>query len=253
MKLLPRVLLFVVMFMFTLSTCSEKETFDQLILLETADGLTIKAEHYEAAKPDAPVILLFHQAGFSRGEYRSIAPRLKEMGFHCIAIDQRSGDKVKGVENDTYAQAVKLELGTDYIDAYPDLELLLNHARKTYPDQKIIVWGSSYSASLTFVLANQYPDLVSAVVGFSPGAYFAVDGKSINDYASVLNCPVFMTCSRDEVPSRREIFDKIPHEAKTFFAPEFEGFHGSRALWPEHDGNELYWEAVSKFLSEFTG
>ena len=240
--------LIAIMIVFSVSYCSAEETHYQTILLETSDGLAIKADVYAADQADAPVILLFHQARFSRGEYRSIAPKLNELGFTCIAIDQRSGDKVKGVKNDTYAQATRLEMSTAYIDAYPDLEHLLNYAKKTYPNQKIIVWGSSYSASLSLVLATQYPDNISAVLAFSPGTYFDIKGKSIVEFASMIKGPVFMTCSREEVPSRMEIFDKITHGSKRFFTPELEGYHGSKALWPENDGNEFYWGAVESFL-----
>ena len=234
---------------FGLSNCAAEEANYETILLETSDGLTIKDDVYEVDQTDASVILLFHQARFSRGEYCSIAPRLNELGFTCIAIDQRSGDKVKGVKNDTYIKASKLEMGTEYIDAYPDLELLLAHAKKTYPDQNILVWGSSYSASLAMVLATQHPEDVSAVLAFSPGIYFEVKGKSISEYATRIKCLVFMTCSREEVPSRMGIFNRIQHESKVFFKPEIEGYHGSKALWPENKGNEIYWGAVEAFLS----
>ncbi len=242
------IMLVIMLVIMCMISCSAEETYDRMILLETSDGLAIKADVYDTSQPGAPVILLFHQARFSRGEYRSIAPRLNDLGYNCIAIDQRSGDKIKGVKNETYILAEKLGLGTEYIDAYPDLELLLSHVKKTYPNQKIILWGSSYSASLSMVLATQYPEDIAAVLTFSPGSYFTIKGKSIGEYAALLTCPVFMTCARDEVPSRREIFDKIQGAGKVFFAPEAEGFHGSKALWPEHDGNEFYWEAVASFL-----
>ncbi|MCF7825309.1 MAG: alpha/beta hydrolase [Candidatus Marinimicrobia bacterium] len=238
-------------FVLSLSYCAPKEPAFQTILLPTSDGLTIKADVYEVVGGEAPVILLFHQARYSRGEYRSIAPHLNELGFTCLAIDQRSGDKIKGVSNDTYAQATKREMGTDYIDAYPDLELLLDHAKKTYPNQKIIIWGSSYSASLAIVLASQHPEDISALLTFSPGTYFNFKGKTIVDYARLVQCPVFMTCSLEEAASRREIFDAIPAASKTFFTPEFEGYHGSKALWPEQKGNEQYWEAVATFLDKY--
>lgn len=232
-----------------LFSCNEKDAEYKTQLLQTSDGLTITAEVYEA-QPNAPVILLFHQARFSRGEYRSIAPRLKALGFTCISIDQRSGDEVNGVKNKTFVEATEKGLGTQYVDAFPDLELLLKYARKTYPDQKVLVWGSSYSASLALVLASEYPADVSAVLAFSPGAYFEFKGKSIAAHAESLECPVFMTSSRDEVPDRMEIFNAIPHEDKSYFVPELEGYHGSKALWPEHEGNEYYWGAVEAFLEK---
>lgn len=233
----------------TLISCNEDEADYKTQLLKTSDGLTITAEVYEA-RPDAPVILLFHQARFSRGEYRSIAPRLKALGYTCISIDQRSGDEVNGVKNLTFAEATEKGMGTQYVDAYPDLVLLLKHARKAYPHQKVLVWGSSYSASLALVLASEYPVDVSAVLAFSPGAYFEFKGKTIAAHAESLTCPVFMTSSQEEVPARMEIFNAIQHEEKSYFVPELEGYHGSKALWSEHEGNEFYWEAVETFLEK---
>lgn len=252
MKFISRIFLSTLMIFgltFSLNYCFGGEGNYETVLLESKDGLTIKADVYEAGIANAPIILLFHQARFSRGEYRSIAPRLNELGYTCIAIDQRSGGKVKGVKNETFKQASKREMGTSYIDAYPDLELLLTHAKKKYPGQKIIVWGSSYSASLVMVLATQYSDDIAAVLAFSPGTYFPVEGKSILDYAARIKCPIFMTCSREEIPAGMNIFNRIKHESKHFYKPESEGHHGSKALWPGSDGNAEYWEAVQSFLS----
>ncbi len=218
------------------------------IPISTSDGLTITADIYELEDSQAPVILLFHQARFSRGEYREIAPKLNALGFTCIAIDQRSGGQVNGVENDLFSEAEKNGKGTTYADAYPDLKYTLQYARKAYPDQKIIVWGSSYSASLVLVLAAHYPEIVSGALAFSPGNYFEFDDKSVTEFAKTVNCPVFLTSSREEAPSRQDIFKSLAAKQKTFFIPEGEGYHGSKALWSANAGNEEYWTAVEAFL-----
>ncbi len=232
-----------------LFSCNEQDAEFKTELLKTPDGLTITAEIYEA-QSDAPVILLFHQAGFSRGEYRSIAPRLKALGFTCISIDQRSGGEVNGVINKAFAEASEQGKGTQYVDAYPDMEFLFKHAKERYPDQHILIWGSSYSASLALVLAAEFPEDISAALTFSPGAYFEFKGMAIAEHAEKVACPIFMTSSKEEAPARMEIFNAIPHDLKTYFTPELEGYHGSKALWPEHEGNALYWEAVEAFLME---
>ena len=72
--------------------------------LQATDGVEIRGDLYALDGDDkrsAPVILLFHQAGSNRGEYAEIAPRLNELGFHALAIDQRSGGKRWGFENET--------------------------------------------------------------------------------------------------------------------------------------------------------
>ena len=236
-----------------LTQCAEKQSETEgqkmkTVILRGFDGLNIKADVYEADATDAPVILLFHQARYSRGEYLTIAPRLNQLGFTCIAIDQRSGDAVKGVKNDTYAQAIELGLGTHYIDAYPDLQIALKHVKDIYKPKKLIVWGSSYSAALVLVLAKEYAADIAGLVAFSPGAYFSYEKKSMVEYAQQLTCPVFMTSSREEAPSVQELFDAIKGDNKTFFIPEEPGEHGSKALWANNKGNEKYWEAIEGFL-----
>ena len=70
------------------------------------DGLEITADLYEAPESDT-FILLFHQAGWSRGEYKETAPKLNTLGYSCLAVDQRSGDEVNAVKNKTHIRAKK--------------------------------------------------------------------------------------------------------------------------------------------------
>ncbi|MCK5453881.1 MAG: hypothetical protein KAJ16_05940, partial [Calditrichia bacterium] len=73
----------------------------ETITFPSQDGLPITADLYIVHGKEAPFILLFHQAGFSRGEYLNIAPVLNELGFNAMAIDQRSGKEVNGIVNET--------------------------------------------------------------------------------------------------------------------------------------------------------
>ncbi len=233
--------------------CKEKremivEFKGETIELKSTDSLTIKADIYMTDESTLPIILLFHQAGFSRGEYRPIAPKLNELGYTCIAIDQRSGHKINGVVNQTNKQATKLGKGTDYVDALPDMRAAINYIKENYRSKKIMLWGSSYSASLIFVLANENQDIVSAIVAFSPGEYFEYQNKKIRDYAREQKCPVFISSAKHEFESWKEIYDSIPNQGKQFYLPEDEGFHGAKALWEKNRGSEAYWKAIEAFL-----
>ncbi len=219
------------------------------ITLKTADDLSIKADLYLIKDKQAPVILLFHQAGFSRGEYRETAPLLNDLGFNCIAIDQRSGKGVNGVKNEAFAEASKKGAGTKYTDAFLDIEAALKFAVKKYPSNKIIVWGSSYSASLVFILVDKYPDKIKAVAAFSPGEYFKLNGKGIKEYAKSVKCPVFITSAKKEHGNWKGIYENIPDGKKSFFLPDSKGTHGSRALWKANPDHKDYWKALKLFLS----
>ena len=84
---------------------SNKGFHGETIQFNSGDGIRVTADVYMTESADAPFILLFHQAGYSRGEYREIAPRLNAMGYNCMAVDQRSGKEVVGVQNLTHEMA----------------------------------------------------------------------------------------------------------------------------------------------------
>ncbi len=221
----------------------------ETITLTSDDGLTITGDLYEIENDAAPIILLFHQAGNSRGEYRSIAPKLNMMGFHCLALDQRSGNGVNGVANETHKAAIKSGIGTSFVEAFPDLQAVLTYANENFNGKKI-VWGSSYSASLVFCLAALEPTTIDGLLAFSPGEYFKMDNKGIAAFAAKVKCPVFVSSAKNEQSNWNGIYKAVGSE-KTFYLPNTKGYHGSRALWPESEGNKKAWEAVTQYLSKF--
>lgn len=219
----------------------------------TAGGIKARADLYESKSPSPTLILLFHQAGSSRGEYREIAPKLVELGYRVMAVDQRSGGVLNHVPNETYQRAAKKRLARSYLDAYADLEAALAYARKELKAQRIIVWGSSYSASLVFRLTAEHPDEVTAVMAFSPGEYFE-KGKGadyIEGFAKRVKQPVFVTSAKKEREQVKPIFDASPAEKKILFTPASKGQHGSRALWAKWPDNDVYWTAVKGFLQSY--
>ena len=102
---------FLLLLITTLIFPAQKDT----ITFKSKDGVVITADLYMAHNKTAPFILLFHQAGWSRGEYLEIAPRLNEMGFNCMAVDLRSGNEINNVKNMTKVSAEKMQKGTSYI------------------------------------------------------------------------------------------------------------------------------------------
>ncbi|WP_299442554.1 alpha/beta fold hydrolase [uncultured Aquimarina sp.] len=210
------------------------------------DGLTITADMYEAKK-SSQFIILFHQAGWSRGEYLEIAPKLNSLGYHCMAVDQRSGGAVNGVENKTKALAKKEGKQTEFVDAFQDIEAAVDYVKKTYDPEKIIIWGSSYSSALVLKYAGDNPDAVNGVLSFAPGEYF---GKKnfITSSAANIKVPVFITSAKNEKKNWSGIYEAIPSGKKQFFLPETKGNHGSRALWDKFSDSESYWNEVKGFL-----
>ncbi len=230
------------------ATMQESKT----ITFASKDGLPITADLYMAHPKSAPLIILFHQARWSRGEYVEIAPKLNLMGFNCMAVDLRSGGEVNGIRNQTFEAAEKALKSTNYVDAYQDIEAAVDYARKYLAEGKLIIWGSSYSSALVLRYAGENPDKIDAVLSFSPGEYFRNQGKSatwISEAAAHINKPVFITSAKGEKKAWWKIYEAIPGENKTWYLPETAGNHGSRALWSKFPDSRMYWQAVEKFLN----
>lgn len=221
----------------------------ELVKFPAADGLPVTAEISKIADPEAPFLILCHQAGWSRGEYSETANWFNELGFHTLALDQRSGGEVNGVLNQTAKLAKERGLSTDYLDAKQDIEAALDYVRKTYAPQKIVLLGSSYSASLVLRITgeNKYP--VDAVLAFSPGEYFQDQSDYVASKGGKIQAQVFITSAANERHQWTDIAKAIPKNLVNAFIPNEKGEHGSRALWQGKSGWPLYRRAVQAFLA----
>jgi dienelactone hydrolase len=219
------------------------------VSLTAADGVHVFGNYYKADHPKA-LILLFHQAGSSAAEYATIAPRLVDMGYSALAIDQRSGGGMFGAN-----RTVKALGGTQsYMQAEQDLQAALDWAETTH--QPIILWGSSYSAALVFLVAAQNPGAAKALLAFSPGEYLA-DKQAVETAAAKLDLPVFVTSTADatEQAAAHQIYQALGQRPapSTLYTPQH-GVHGSSTLLDSRnpDGAEQNWAAVTTFLKAVT-
>lgn len=214
----------------------------ETVTFPASDGVTVSAD---LTNPGGkPLLILFHMAGASRGEYLDIAPRLNALGYATLAVDQRSGRAFNGVKNETAAR-----FGSDpgYQATIPDLVAAADFARRQLGASRIGVIGSSYSASLVLVLAGRDPMFADAVMAFSPGEYFS-NKRMVSSAAGDIEAPVFITSARQEAGQWRGILDTIG-EPKTGFVPAGPGKHGATAL-TSPDGAE-YWSALEQFLATY--
>jgi len=227
------------------------ESNAETISFKSEDGLNVYADIYMIHPKTAPLIILFHQAGWSRGEYLEIAPKLNGLGFNCMAVDQRSGKSVNGVNNMTNKEAKISMKSTSYLEALPDIIAAIKYAKEFLVEGKLILWGSSYSSSLVLKVAGDHPDGVGAVLAFSPGEYFTSFGKPkdfIQQSAANITVPVFITSRKDEKKNWWNIYEAIPSPEKMYYRPNTPGNHGSRALWEKYSDSRAYWSSVSEFL-----
>lgn len=216
----------------------------ETITFKSRDGLLMTADMYEV-KSDKPLILMCHQAGYSRGEYIETALKLNELGYSCLAIDQRSGSRVAGVPNETAQRAVDNRLPGDYLDARQDIEAAVDFAFEK-SKKPIILMGSSYSASLVLVIGKN-SEKVAAIIAYSPGEYF--QGELIlKDEIQGLSKPTYITSARFEANNVSTLVNRIKPEFVTHYVPNVKGLHGSKTLWKSTDGFEQFWDSLISFL-----
>ncbi len=234
--------LFIVLILLNMQTKAQKT-----ITFPSLDSLPVTADFYESKSLD-PYLLLFHQAGYSRGEYKETAEKFVKLGYNCLAVDLRSGDEVNFVKNKTAEAAIEKNLQTNYFDAKQDMQAAIEYAERQ-SKKPIIILGSSYSASLSLLLAKENSN-IKAVIAFSPGEYF--DNKNmIRDSIQGLSIPIFAASSENEYPYMKELFSKVNQNVLTLFKPKNDkGIHGSKALWENNSSSNEYWLALMLFFSQ---
>lgn len=237
-----RLLFFITLFISNVISAQQAEKISFLSL----DSLEITADLYEVDEK-RPHMLLCHQAGFSRAEYSETAPELMKFGYNCMAIDQRSGNAVMKIENETAKRAIEEGKRRMYMDAYQDMEAALLYLYERGKGKKVVLVGSSYSAALVLKLANEHSEKVEKVLAFSPGEY--IKGEVVEDWFCSITVPLFVTSSKVEIKQIDLLKENCAsHKLITHFEPADAGIHGTRALWKSTPNNSEYWVAVRKFM-----
>jgi dienelactone hydrolase len=218
-----------------------------LVTFTASDGLTVSANLYEVDE-SFPYLILYHQAGYSKGEYKVSAIKLLKLGYNCLAVDLRSGGGVNFVQNETANLAKQKGISTTYLDAEKDMIAAIDYAYEK-SNKQVVLFGSSYSASLAMRIAKGNSK-VKAVIAFSPGEYFQPD-MVMKEQLKGFDKPVFVACSQREFTYMNDLLADIPAELKTVFKPqEGIGEHGSKSLWQECPTSKEYWLALLMYFKK---
>ncbi len=215
-------------------------------IFPTQDGVLVHGKFYYSDAAETKMMILCHQARYSKGEYQETAPKFNKLGYTCLAIDQRSGDKVNDDINKTAEHAKNMGLPCEFEDAETDIRAAVHYLFGKY-GKKITLMGSSYSAGLVLKVAATEKDKVEGVISFSPGEYFK-DTTMVRESLKILDIPVWITCSKEEIAETEKLVKGLDKKNITFFKPSKEGKHGSRALWKNYPDNKEYWESLNTFF-----
>lgn len=239
---MKKILLALVLLLFVNNIFSQ-----DIVTFEASDGLTVTANLYEVDE-SYPYMLLFHQAGYSKGEYKATAIKLLKLGYNCLAVDLRSGGGVNYIQNETANLAKEKNFPVTYIDAEKDILAAIDYAWSK-SSQPMILFGSSYSASLAMKAAKGNSK-VKAVIAFSPGEYFQPD-MTIKDHLFNYDKQIFVACSQREYSYINDLLSEVPNDLKILFKPqEGAGEHGSKSLWLNCSSNKEYWLALLMFFKK---
>ncbi len=237
-----KIILVILGVFFLLSTSKSQET----VTFDAADGLKITANLYEIDST-LPYLILFHQAGSSKGEYRETAIKMIKLGYNILAVDLRSGDEINFVTNETAALAKKTGKNNSMLDAKQDIIAAIDWAYYK-SNKEVVILGSSYSASLCLLVGKINPK-VKAIVAFSPGEYFKPQ-IDIKKTLKGLKKPIFIACSQREISYVMEMTAFVDTKYKTIFSPKTGiGEHGSKSLWKSCKTNKEYWLALMMFFN----
>jgi pimeloyl-ACP methyl ester carboxylesterase len=221
----------------------------EAVHFQAQDGLRIRGDLY-LRNHNFPFILLFHQAGSNRSEFYDIAPRLLNLNYNCLAIDLRAGGKSGFTENETALKALNEGRPKEMLDARADLLGAISFVQD-FNKNPVILFGSSYSASLCLLAAMDDPR-VKAVVAFSPGEYFQPRINMAREIAEI-GKPLFICGTQAEASYLQEMTNRLTPGSFTLFVPEKGGGeHGTRALTQGGAASDEYWFALMLFFKKVT-
>jgi len=211
------------------------------------DGVTVTADLYLKGN-DYPYVIMFHQDGSSRGEYNEIAEKIMNLNYNCLAVDLRCGDRINYTENETAQFAKNNGFQSNYIESEKDVRAAVAYAFKK-SDQAVILFGSSFSASISLKVAINNAR-ISAVVAFDPGEYLK-PVYILQDNLKEIDKPVFVAANKSNYSYIKNMFANVPSEYVTMFTPvNGKGEHGSKALWADSENSKEYWLALMMFFSK---
>jgi len=222
----------------------------RLVTFNANDGLLVSADYYETEFDSHKYLLLFHQAEYSRGEYRQVATRLIKLGFNCLAVDLRFGHEVNFVNNETAMRAKQGGYDVSMLDSKRDMIAAINYVKSLDDSAKVYILGSSYSASLSLILAKERND-IEAVMAFSPGEFFGTE-LSVEQAIKGLKVPIFVGCPRSEYYYVLQLLSGVVSKQKVVFKPDSsDGLHGAKTLWWESQTRNEFWLSLLYFLKDF--
>jgi len=180
--------------------------------------------------------------------WADIAVSLLKLKYNCLAVDLRSGWLINFTPNETAQNARRQRKSTDMVDAQKDILAAVDFVKK-HSDKKMILFGSSYSATLALKIGKNNP-LVKAIVAYSPGEYFR-KYFVLHDVLQNIDKPIYVAGSQLEYPYLEKLTELVPKRHLTLFQPQNDvGGSGAKVLWKTKEVSKEYWLSLLMFINK---
>lgn len=223
-----------------LSACEKENAIDEPgnLVPKTVDqdsslpSISVNGTQFHAetfGNPSDPMVVFLH--GGPGADYRNglNAKQLADNGYYMVFFDQRGSGLSKRHDKNSYS----IQL------LFDDLAAVIAHYR-TFPEQKVFLFGHSFGSILATGYINKYPDQIDGAILAEPGglSWDAIEkyierSKKINFFNeaanNVLNLDQFITGKENE----HEILDYklgllVPF---TYAKDNDEGIEGPSPFW----------------------
>lgn len=173
----------------------------------TVNGVKLHSEAF--GHPDSTMIVCIH--GGPGGDYRYMlnAKELSGYGYRVVFYDQRGSGLSERFSRSSYTS-----LGLGALDLfYNDLGAVISHYR-TSPNQKVILFGSSWGAILATAYAGKYPNTIQGMILIEPGGLkwtdiedYVKESRSFNLWSELINDATYLDQFISGKENQHEILD----------------------------------------------
>ncbi|WP_236979641.1 alpha/beta fold hydrolase [Membranihabitans maritimus] len=193
----------------------------------SVNGTTLHAETY--GNPESSLVIFLH--GGPGADYQNglNVKKLADDGYYIVFYDQRGTGLSQRHDKNTYS----IQL---YLD---DLTAVIKHYR-TFPSQKVFLFGHSWGAMLTAAYINAYPDRIDGAIFAEAGGFnkqlldeYGEASRKLNLFSEITNDVLYYDQFLTGRENEHEILDYKLAIASSFSYAEGndEGIEGPSPLW----------------------
>jgi len=175
----------------------------QTVSFDAPDGVKIVGTFYAATKENSPAVLLLHQYGGSRSNYKNLAGQFQSNGIAVLAIDGRGfGESTRKTDGSRVAASQSDEAVTGMKSDVAAAVKFLGEQRAV-DKNKIGIVGASYSSSLAIIYAAEN-SAIKAVALLSPGTNYFGNLPTEPAIAKYGTRPLLIVAAEDDQDSAND-------------------------------------------------